>query len=328
MAKKALGRGLASLIPPHRAAAADRLPDDADTAYTLPRKKSGARKTEQRSTISTPAGAEFPAGEGDRVLQLDIELVEPNPDQPRKDFSTESLAELAASIKTYGIIQPLVVRERHEGDLVRYQIIAGERRYRAAKMAGFQQLPVIIKNLDESENLEVALVENIQREDLNIIERAEAYRLLMSRFGLTQQEVADRVGKSRESVANTVRMLNLPRQIIEALRNAIITFAEAKILLYLKEPDLELAAFEKLVHKKLNIQELESEVRKMIKQSQVPFAAKPRIDRFDPEVRSIAAHMEERLGTNVDLRYRQGRGQVVIHFYSKEELEEIARKMQ
>ncbi|MCL4427052.1 ParB/RepB/Spo0J family partition protein [Patescibacteria group bacterium] len=325
MAKKALGRGLASLIPLHDTTAADQLPDDTDAAYMPPQKQSSVHSAPHRSAPAA-ADAEVPAGE--RVFQLAIELVEPNPDQPRKDFSAESLAELAASIKTYGIIQPLVVREQRDGDVVRYQIIAGERRYRAAKLAGLTQLPAIVKNLDDSENLEVALVENIQREDLNIIERAEAYRLLMSRFGLTQQEVADRVGKSRESVANTVRMLNLPRQIIEALRNNVITFAEAKILLYLKEPDLELAAFEKLVHKKWNTQELESEVRKMIKQAQVPFAAKPRIDRFDPEVRNIAAHIEELLGTNVDLRYRQGRGQVVIHFYSKEELEEIARKMQ
>ena len=263
--------------------------------------------------IPTAASAEIQRG----AVEIPINQISPNPHQPRHAIDQEKLQELAGSIREHGLIQPLVVAQIETG----YQLIAGERRWRASKMAGLATVPVIVKETSPQQMLELAIVENIQRADLNPLEEAEAYAQLMSEFGLTQEAVADRVGKSRTAVANTVRLLNLPEKIKEHLAAGKISEGHARALLSLKQQADQLKALDRIGSQNLNVRQTEAMVRQLLTPDQSPPPGRVQIT---PQDKAIQSRFESRLGTRVELRRTDDEaGKITIHFYSREELQAI-----
>jgi ParB family chromosome partitioning protein len=254
------------------------------------------------------------------ATEIPIAQVSPNPHQPRQTITEESLAELAASIREHGVIQPLVVTQI--GD--EYQLIAGERRWRAAQLAGLTTVPAIVKETTPQQMLELALVENVQRADLNPLEEASAYRQLMDEFGLTQEAVAERVGKSRTAVANTVRLLRLPDDLKEALATGRISEGHARALLALPTARLQRQALAIIEKRGLNVRQTEDLVRRMQEEAQSLADAKEvREPPLSPQDRDAVEKFQARLGTKVNLVRGKKGGRLVIHFYSEEELQAI-----
>jgi ParB family chromosome partitioning protein len=263
-----------------------------------------------------------PAKKTEAVFQIEVDKITPNPHQPRRSFDEESLKELAASIREFGIIQPLILskilKEKETGTEVEYQLIAGERRLLAAKMAGLRTVPAIVKTVSfEREKLEMAVIENLQRTDLNSIETARAYAKLQDEFGLTQREIASRLGKSRETVANTLRLLNLPSEIQASLEQGKINESQARLLLQIGDIGRQREIFLSLLKQGGTVREL----REKIKGKEI----KPRT--VNPELEEIKSRLEEALGTKVNIRRDGEKGRVVIDFYSLEELAGLAEKL-
>lgn len=258
----------------------------------------------------------------ERVLTVPVQRIHPCPLQPRKDFPEETLRELADSIKAQGIIQPLIVRERGDG----YQLIAGERRLRAAQMAGLITVPVVVRQVDDRTALEMMLVENLQRENLNPLEEALGYAELMNQFHLTQEEAAAKVGRSRAAVANAVRLLKLPPEIQPWLKEGRLTVGHAKVLLSLLSPEQQRLAAEKTLKEGLSVRQLEELAA--LWQSQpapraTPAAAGATAPARDVHIVDLEQRLQQRFGTRVTLRYRKGKGSVEIRFFSDAELERI-----
>ena len=253
------------------------------------------------------------------VVTLRLTEIEPNRNQPRADFDENSLSELAESIQKHGLIQPIVVRPTSSGA---YQIVAGERRWRACRMAGLSEVPVVIKELDDRNYFEVALVENIQREDLNPVEEAQGYRTLVEAYGLTQEQVADSVGKSRSAVTNALRLLNLSEAALEALKNGEITAGHARAILA-ADSDTLAAEMLKAAQNGASVRELEAMAKKKIKlERATPPAAK---NNFYSEVE---ISLKNELGRKVDIKSKgKGKGTITIEFYSEEELADFARRL-
>ena len=251
--------------------------------------------------------------------ELPVDAISPNPLQPRQKIAPEELEELAASIREHGLIQPLIVSQVSDAETRRYQLIAGERRLEAAKLAGLAKVAVVIREATPQEMLELALVENIQRADLNPLEQATAYRHLMDDFGLTQEQVAERVGKSRVAVANSVRLLRLPDEIKISLAQGQIAEGHARAILALDQPDEQLTVWEEVLKRGLNVRQTEETVRRLV--------AGPRPKRPDtsssPETRALEDRFRETLGTKVQLFRSKRGGRLVIHFYSEEDLQAI-----
>ncbi len=261
------------------------------------------------------------------TMEIPIDEIELNPFQPRRTFDQESLNELAGSIKIHGILQPLVVRKKDH----RYQLIAGERRLRAAKLAGLETVPVIIKELDDRAVMEIALVENLQREDLNPIEEAEAYQKLIEEFSLTQEEVAKAVGKSRTAITNTLRLLNLPSEIQQMVLENKLTMGHARALLGLESVDQQLYLSKKVIDEQLSVRNTEELVRLMNASPEVPRETSAetkkelstREDQLDPNLQAIVDDMTRLFGTKVRIKTSGNRGRIEIEYYSQEELERI-----
>lgn len=251
-----------------------------------------------------------------RVIMLAVDKINVNPMQPRKDFSDIHLNELVESIKMYGIIQPLIVSQK----MGRYELIAGERRLRASKLAGLEKVPVIVREVDDQEKLEVALIENLQREDLNPIEMAVAYRKLIDEFNLTQEEVAKRVGKARSSIANILRYLNLPDEIQVAMIQGRITEGHAKYLVGLDSPEKQMALFRKIIHGGLTINDTVLEARRLGGTK----AARIKINYADKD-KEFA--FREFFGLKVQIKRKGKGGQVIIDFFSEEELLDLTSKI-
>jgi ParB family chromosome partitioning protein len=251
------------------------------------------------------------------VAQVPPSAIAPNPMQPRTALEPEALAELAASIREHGLIQPLIVTQQAPE---RYQLIAGERRWQAAQMAGLATVPVMVKEATPQQVLELALVENIQRADLNPLEEASAFRQLVDEFGLTQEQVAERVGKSRVAVTNTLRLLRLPAEVQQALADGTIREGHARAMLGLPTSEAQVAALKTVMVKALSVRQTEELVRRLLAG---PPPRKP--DRpVNPETEALEEEFRETLGTKVNLyKGRRGRGRLVIHFYSEEELQTI-----
>jgi ParB family chromosome partitioning protein len=248
-----------------------------------------------------------------------VEELKPHHQQPRKTFNDAKMAELVASIREKGVIQPLVVR--HTDD--HYQIIAGERRWRAAQKAGLKEVPVVIQDVSEDWALEMALIENIQREDLNPIEEAEAYRHLMSKFDLSQEEVARRVGRERPTVANALRLLRLPREIQQDVIDGQLSMGHARALLSLDGAARIKEARDQVVRKQFSVRQTEALVKKLKGSTGQPAARKTRID---PELADLAARLQRCLGTKVNIlpQARGGKGgKIEISYYSAEEFERL-----
>lgn len=274
-----------------------------------------------------PTAPATPAAAGSALSEIAIEAIGPNPRQPRQNFDPTALQELADSIREHGLIQPLVVTRgpgQQPGGGPTYTIIAGERRWRAARLAGLQQVPAVIKEVSDQALLELALVENVQRADLNPLEEAAAYKMLVDEFGLTQAQVATRVGKARVTVTNALRLLRLSEPVKEALITGKISEAHARALLGLEEEDLQVEALTLVLRRGLTVRQTEELVRRLLiatADEEEPVAED------DPQalyVQAMQQSLRDRLGTKVDVsRSRRGRGRLVIHFYSDEELQSV-----
>lgn len=250
------------------------------------------------------------------VFLIEVDKIKANPYQPRHEFEAEALQELAQSIREFGIIQPLtvskVMKEAETGADVEYQLIAGERRLRAAKMAGLERVPAIIRKVDGSKaKLEIALIENIQRSNLNALESAKAYARLQDEFGLTQREIAVRVGKSRESVANTMRLLSLPTQIQDAIAQSKLSESQGRALLAMQDPNEQIKMFEELLHRRTSVREM--------KEKAVPHT--------DPQQKFWEQKLEEKFGAPVKIKKLGVGGMIGIQYYSNEELQGILERL-
>lgn len=287
---RGLGKGLDSLIPP---------------VSVEPK----AKKVEVAPEVKAEPGAQ--------QTFVKITMVEPNREQPRKNFDEDALQELADSIKQFGILQPIVVQDRKD----HYEIIAGERRWRAAKIAGLKEVPVIIKNLTEKEIVEIALIENIQRENLNPIEEAQAYKRLLTEFSLKQDEVAERVSKSRTAVTNSMRLLKLCDEVQQMVIDEMLTTGHARALLAIDNAEEQYALAQKVFDEKLSVRDIE----KLVKNLNKP--AKPKkVDDKTLELiyQDIAEKLKQRLGTKVAVTSKgEGAGKIELEFYSHEDLERI-----
>lgn len=283
--------------------------------------------------VDTSAGAEPEANttaapKSERVQQCAIDAIQPNPHQPRTHFPEAALQELAASIRTHGIIQPLIVTANpdHSGT---YWLVAGERRWRAARLAALTEVPVVIREASSQQLVELALIENIQRADLNPLEEAAAYLALFQEFGLTHGEIADRVGKSRSAVTNTLRLLEAPASVQKAVTDNVIAAGHARALLGLKTAPLIEAGLQQVIGQELNVRQTEALVKRL--QEVATPADTPEADPSAPEaVDEQLGYLENRfrttLGTRVNLnRNANGSGRLVIHFYSDEDLDHIFR---
>lgn len=255
-----------------------------------------------------------PTPEG--VQELDIHLIDTNAGQPRKDFDQEKLQELADSIRQHGVVQPIILRQKGE----RYVIVAGERRFRAARLAGLEKVSAIVKDLDEAQVMEVALIENLQREDLNPIEEAAAIRFLMQQHDLTQEEVSKRLSKSRPAIANSLRLLTLPEPVQAYLRNGKLQAGHARALAGLQDPEAQAVLADKIVGEGLSVRAAESLARE---QGQKPPRQKKEPPATDPDLAAAEASLREWLGTKVSIQGSSQRGRIVIEYYNAELLQGI-----
>ena len=251
------------------------------------------------------------------VETLKITEVEPNREQPRKNFNEDALLELADSIKQYGVIQPLIVQKKAD----HYEIIAGERRWRAAKMAGIKEIPVIIKDYSDQQVMEISLIENIQREDLNPIEEAMAYKNLMEEFHLKQDEIAEKVSKSRTTVTNSMRLLKLDKRVQQMMIDDMISAGHARTLISIEDPDAQYNIATKIFDEKLSVRETE----KLVKLLQKPEVKKEKIEKVNSFIyKDIEEKMKAILGTKVTVDHKSNnKGKISIEYYSNEELERI-----
>jgi len=267
------------------------------------------------------AGNENQDKEFERTVK--ITMVEPNREQPRKNFDEDSLLELAESIKQFGLLQPILVQDKG----TYYEIIAGERRWRAAKLAGLKEVPVIIRNLTEQEIVEISLIENIQREDLNPIEEALAYKRLLTEFNLKQDEVAERVSKSRTAVTNSIRLLKLCDEVQQMIIDDMITTGHARALISIEDPEKQYMIAQKIFDEKLSVRDVEKlmkDLNKPVKENKIP--------KKDEKLEIIYGEIEEKikqsLSTKVAISSKgNGSGKIEIEFYSHDDLEKITDKL-
>jgi ParB family chromosome partitioning protein len=263
------------------------------------------------------------------LRRVSVDAIVPNPMQPRSVFDPEALQELADSIRELGLIQPLIVQRVQDADVARparYQLITGERRWRAAQLAGLRHVDVVVKDATPQEMLELALVENIQRADLNPLEEAQAYAQLVESFGLTQEQVAARVGRSRVSVTNTMRLLRLPSDVRELLITGKLTEGHARSLLMLEQGQEQSAVAREIVQKGLSVRQAEELVRR--RQAVSEDALEPAAPRQrSPETEALEQDFREAMGTRVELFRSKKGGRLVIHFYSEEDLQDLYERL-
>ncbi|HNV35070.1 MAG TPA: ParB/RepB/Spo0J family partition protein [Bacillota bacterium] len=252
------------------------------------------------------------------VSEIELSLISSNPYQPRRDFDQEKLAELAESIKEHGLIQPIIVRKSSDG----YHIIAGERRVRAARMAGLEQVPALVKDATDAEMMQLAVVENIQRQDLNPVEEAGAYQRLMDEFEMTQEDVAGMVGKSRSAVANTLRIMRLPIDVLELVSRETLSEGHARALLGTKSPEAQSKLAKEAVRRKLSVRQLEEAVSRLGSVRSKKRSAKQR----DADIVALEGRLRQGLGTKVRIVGGTGSGKIEIYYFSLEELDGIIER--
>lgn len=252
---------------------------------------------------------------GETIQQVPVESIQPNPFQPRQEFDPEKLAELATSIKEHGIIQPLVARQ--EGD--KYTLVSGERRWRAARQAGLSKVPVVIRQLGNEQLMMLALIENLQRENLNPIEEAEAFQRLIDEFSLTQEELAQTLGKSRPSIANSLRLLALPEEIRQGVSRETISAGHARALLALNGYSQQMAVYQEIVKRGLSVRATENMVRALL--SPKKNSSQPKL--VDPQLLAVEESLISRLGTQVRITPKAKGGRIEIEYYGSEDLERL-----
>lgn len=250
------------------------------------------------------------------VINVQISQIKANPFQPRENFNNESIEELARSIKEKGVIQPLLVRRK--GDF--FELIAGERRLRAANILNLQEIPVIVKDVEDRDSLELALIENIQREGLNPIEEAHAYQYLIDKFQITQDKISEAIGKARVSITNTLRLLKLPHEVQDEIKRGRISFAHGRTLLEIEDPNQQRRLAQEIISKSLSVKELESLIK-----TQRPRIVKRRIGQpqREPYIAALEEALQHALATKIRISKRKKRGHILIEFYSQEDLERI-----
>ena len=305
MAKKGLGKGLGAIF-------------GEDVV------KENKEETEKKAKAEAKAAEEM--DEKGRILMLKLDLVQPNKEQPRKTFDEEKINELAESIKNYGVLQPLLVQKNDSF----YEIIAGERRWRAAKAAGLKEVPAVLKEYSKQEAMEISLIENVQRADLNPIEEELGYRQLIDEFGLTQEEIAVRVAKSRTAITNTMRLLKLDEQIQNMLVQGVITSGHARALLSLEDTQMQLKAAKEILDKKLSVRETERLVKRLQKEAS---GEKKEEKKKDETLALIYQDLEDRMksvmGTKVSIHNKdKNKGRIEIEYYSEAELERIVEMIE
>lgn len=252
----------------------------------------------------------------EQVEHIKIDELRPNPYQPRKHFEKEAIEELAASIKEHGVIQPIIVRKSIKG----YDIVAGERRYRASKEAELETIPAVVRDFTEDEMMEIALIENLQREDLNPLEEAKAYQKLIKHYGITQEELAKKIGKSRPHIANHMRLLQLPEEAQELVAAGILSMGHGRALLGLKRKNQLAATIKKTVNEKLSVRQLEQLIQKL--NNNVPRETKAK-RQISPYIRETESTLKEFFGTNVQIKKGKDKGKIEIEFFSDDDLERI-----
>lgn len=291
MAKRGLGKGLDSLIP---------------------------------SNMMEPAhitGREEQEKDGDGIVNVKITKVEPNREQPRKNFDEDSLQELSESIKQFGLLQPILVQDR----TTYYEIVAGERRWRAAKIAGLKEVPVIIRNLTDQEIVEISLIENIQREDLNPIEEAQAYKRLLTEFNLKQDEVAEKVSKSRTAVTNSMRLLKLCEEVQKMVVDGMISTGHARALISIENPEEQYMIAQKIFDEKLSVREVEKLVKNLGKPTREPKAENKTLEAI---YNDITERLRQSLSTKVSINAKEnGAGKIEIEFYNHEDLDRLLEQI-
>ncbi len=290
--KKGLGRGIASLIPVKR-----------------------------ETPTPTPQVGAQPTTEGKGFLMIALGDISPNPNQPRKFFDEEKIKELASSIKDKGILHPLIVTQRNG----RFELVSGERRFRAAAVAGLKQVPAIVREAEPSETLELAIIENVQREDLDPIEEGTAYQELMDRFSYTQEQVAEKVGKDRATVANTIRLLKLPTKAKQALQSGQISVGHARALLGVSEIEKQLYFVDRIAEEGWSVRELEMRVasKRVLK----PGRKSGELKALPPKFVSLLDNLRRKLGTQVRLVPSGEKGKIIIEYYSEVDLDRVYQSL-
>lgn len=287
--KKGLGRGIGSLFP---------------------------EDIQEKQPVANP---------GENTLQLKLTQIEPNKKQPRKDFDKEKIDILAESISEHGLIQPIVVMESKPG---RYTIVAGERRWRAAKQAGLKEVPVVIREYTEEEAAEIALIENLQREDLNPVEEALGYKALMDEFKMTQEEVSRKIGKSRSAIANTIRLLALDEKILDYIKYGELTEGHARAILSLPEGELRGELTEKIIAEDLNVRQAEAMARLMVKRlgKEKPAVSKKN-SQYEIELESLSEKLSSKFGTKVSFKQGAKKSKIEIEYYGDSDLDRIVQML-
>lgn len=303
MNKYGLGRGLSSLIP---------------------KKEITKVNYEDESANIRPSFNVSQVASRESVQDIDINSISANPYQPRTNFDESKLEELVSSIKEHGIIQPLIITKLNEVALdgkQMYQLIAGERRLKAAKILNMFRVPAIVREMDRIRQLEIAIIENIQRANLSFIEEAESYERLMNEFDLSQEDVAKKVGKSRSSIANILRLNKLPEDIKDKLKDERITFGHAKLLLSITDPEKQRKLLKKILDFDLSVADTSDEAKKIVVQTHTRTLQK------DPNILSLEDRLQKHLNTKVRVNDKNGKGSISIEYYSKEDLRSILDKI-
>ncbi|MEI6288625.1 MAG: ParB/RepB/Spo0J family partition protein [bacterium] len=285
-----LGRGLGSLIP------SKRINLDLDDG------------------VASPISAILTGNE--QVIEISVDRITPNPHQPRSHWDENDLNELAASIKEHGVIQPIIVTKFEDG----YQLIAGERRWRASKLVGLRTIPSIVRDFSEQKKMEIALIENLQRKDLNAMETALAYRKLLDEFNITQEELSKRLGKSRPAITNTIRILNTTQEVQQAIWDEKISEGHARMLAALPFEDQDIL-LKKILSNNMNVRETERATKEVVIKKNI------RKVNYDPETRAKEDILQQTLNTKVEIKKFGGQGQIIIRFFSEEELDNILSRI-
>lgn len=312
--KNGLGRGLDAFFPDRTSTVKESTRKTTTKTVNTDKKTGVTEKEVAHTTVKRKT-----AGQKSGAMIVKISSVEPNINQPRKQFDEDALLELSESVKQYGILQPLLVSNKKDY----YEIIAGERRWRAAKLAGLKEVPVIVKEFSEQELVEISLIENIQREDLNPVEEAKAYKRLIDEFNLKQDEVADRVGKSRTAVTNSMRLLKLTDKVQQMLIDEMITAGHARAILAISDKEKQETVAMKVFDEKLSVRETESLVKRMLEPPKTEKKSKFTTAE-DAIYESLEEKMKSIMGTRVQIhRKKKDKGKIEIEYYSKDELERI-----
>ena len=318
-----LGRGLASLIPPKKVTT-----DGAGSSpfvispmsQQVPQEPTAAPAPTPGEVVApTPAAAPAPTSSAGTLREVPLTSIVPNPHQPRLSFDEAKLQELTDSIKEHGILQPIVVSKNGE----QHEIIAGERRFQAAKRAGLTTVPVVIRDVTEQEKLELAIIENVQRHNLNPIEEAKAYLRLVDEFNLSQEAVAEKMGQSRSVVANTLRLLQLPIEIQRAVAEGKLSVGHAKALLAIENPEKQRAVFDLIIKEELTVRETETKVRSISVKPYVRSAVQ-----LNPEILERTEHLTQILGTKVKIAPAGKGGRVIIEYYAPEDLDGLLKRLE